>query len=76
MVDAQYKSDSSPQFTAFVSGINNFFTAIFAAELGINLFANWMRRRAFFARWMCNFLQDAQFSAGCAIFPRRRLPAF
>ncbi len=68
MVDAQYKSDSSPQFTAFVSGINNFFTAIFAAELGINLFANWMRRFVLFARWIS---QDVQFST----FPRRRLPA-
>ena len=46
MVDAQYKTDSSPEFTSFVSGINNFFTAIFTIELGINLFANWLRKFA------------------------------
>ena len=46
MVDAQYKTDSSPEFAAFVSGINNFFTAIFTVELGINLFANWARKFA------------------------------
>ena len=44
MVDAQYKSESSPQFTLFVSSINTFFTLIFTIELGINLFANWKRK--------------------------------
>jgi hypothetical protein len=44
VVDAQYKCDSSSEFNRFVAGINNAFTVIFAIELGVNLFANWMRK--------------------------------
>jgi hypothetical protein len=43
-VDAQYKCDGSPEFNGFVVGINNAFTVIFAIELSVNLFANWMRK--------------------------------
>jgi voltage-gated sodium channel len=42
VLDAQYKQQSSERFDDFVLYINLLFTGIFAIELGINMFANWM----------------------------------
>ncbi len=42
MLDAQYKQQNSKQFDAFIQFINLIFTGIFAIELCINMFANWM----------------------------------
>ncbi len=41
VVDAQFKQNRTSQFDAFVIRINLIFTAVFAVELLINLFANW-----------------------------------
>ncbi len=42
MLDAQFKQDNSKQFDDFIVIINLIFTVVFAIELGINMFANWM----------------------------------
>jgi hypothetical protein len=44
VLDAQYKQNKSPEFDALILQINYAFSAIFAAELTINLFANWRER--------------------------------
>ena len=41
-MDAQYKQQNSKQFDDFVVSMNLVFTGVFAIELGINMFANWM----------------------------------
>ena len=43
-MDAQYKQLNSKRFDDFVIFINLIFTAIFAIELAINMFANWMHK--------------------------------
>jgi hypothetical protein len=43
-MDAQYKQQNSKRFDDFVTYINLLFTGIFAIELGINMFANWMHQ--------------------------------
>jgi hypothetical protein len=42
VLDAQFKHDNLESFDALVLRINYFFSGIFAVELVINLFANWM----------------------------------
>ncbi len=42
VLDAQFKHENSDSINALVLRINYFFSAIFAVELVINLFANWM----------------------------------
>jgi hypothetical protein len=44
ILDAQYRQQSSKAVDDFVRLINLIFTVIFAIELGINMFANWMYR--------------------------------
>ncbi len=44
VMDAQYKNDGTTQFDRFVVNINYFFTIIFAVELGINMFSNWLSK--------------------------------
>ena len=41
VLDAQFKQTNTAQFDSFVVKINLIFTAVFAVELLINLFANW-----------------------------------
>jgi hypothetical protein len=41
-MDAQYKQQNSKRFDDFVLFTNLIFTAVFAVELCINIFANWM----------------------------------
>ena len=41
-MDAQYKQANSKRFNDFVLLINLIFTVVFAFELAINMFANWM----------------------------------
>jgi voltage-gated sodium channel len=41
-MDAQYKQQNSKRFDDFVTYINLLFNAIFAIELCINLFGNWL----------------------------------
>ena len=42
MLDAQYKHNNSETFDTLIRRINYVFSAIFAVELAINLFANWL----------------------------------
>ena len=42
MLDAQYKYNNSETFDDLIRRINYVFSAIFAVELAINLFANWL----------------------------------
>ena len=44
VLDAQYKKDGTNVFDRLVNIINFAFTGIFAIELGINMFANWLRK--------------------------------
>ena len=41
-MDAQYKQQNSKRFDDFILFVNLLFTAIFAVELSINMFANWL----------------------------------
>lgn len=41
-MDAQYKQQNSKRFDDFVLFINLLFNVVFAIELVVNLFANWM----------------------------------
>ncbi len=43
VLDAQYRTDALPGFNALVASVNHVFTAIFALELLVNLFAHWPR---------------------------------
>ncbi len=44
MLDAQYRTDGTTLLERFVFGINYAFTAIFALELCVNIFANWPQK--------------------------------
>ena len=49
VLDAQFKHNNSESFDAMILLINYVFSAIFAVELAINLFANWLD--AFVRNW-------------------------